>query len=1039
MSKSAVRTLLVFAAAAIAVVVASAFFINHRSRSIESLVTSARVVGHRTTEARIVGFAHAPYLGVVRGGASDGDSDTERMEMIAKQFIAHLGDAASEAHPRGVAALLAGNVELSLATLAAAVHDHPEDPRIWNDLAAARIERARKHGSAEDLCVALAAVRHALDLNPSMPEAALNRALILDSLQLRELARGAYSAYLAVESDPTWANEGRRRLNAISTTTEKEQWAVAMPRLEAACTAGKAEEAREIVAAFPQQSRSWAEAEYLPRWGDLSKKNDPEATRWLTVARCIGVALQSISGERLLADDVSAIDAAGAGTASEQALANGHVLYRQARIQYSKRDLAPAAENFVKARAELHRSGSPMELVVAHYEGCAAYDRSEYADALAMLDAVAAHTPLEYRSLHAQVDWERSLALSALGRIYEALKVAQHSAADFDALAERANTAQIRTSEATLLASLGRPSDAWQSRVDVFRDASRAGNTALLEKALGSAADDELLGGRWDVATALFREQAELPSSSPRWRTDALVWSALANERVGSHTAGASGLAAARAATLTITDASLRAAALDDIRFADAVMSLSSNPRYAATQLGETILYRTHAGFISRLPEAYVERATALRALGNEAGALSDLNAAIEILQRQPASIEHDLRDSFFGTAQRAFDDAIELNVARGDFNRVFALAERSRSRAVLARIMRSSNTETVSASALQPQLPQGTALIQFTTLPTRSVAVMIDSTHIRGVTLPADRQSLVEIEARLTTAIHDNDPAAFRDTSTRMYDLLIAPFASDLARVNTIIIAADDQIATVPFAALRDSAGRFLIESYVLVMAPSATVYTQLKALPSPPSPRTATASVIADPDFDATRFPTLPRLPGARDEGHAVAELYPGTQALNGANASKSRVLESLPGADIIHLATHAVENDADPLYSAIPLAGDQILYVRDVAELQLSRHPVVVLAACRTATTTARGRGITNFVPAFLAAGSRAVVGSLWNVDDTTSQSFLLGLHRGMRNGKTPVVALRDEQLSMLRSADSAERNPRAWSAFQFYGSS
>lgn len=939
--------------------------------------------------------------------------------------------------PRGPAVLTSGRLNPTIRRLTAATAAHPQDARLWSDLSAVLYEHASTHHAPEDFCTALSAAQRALEIDPSLPEAAFNRAITLEALGLRTLARRAYTSYLVIDGAGVSADEARRRLGSMGVITEADSWRTAMPRLEDACRGGREDDARKIVLAFPQQSRSWAEGEYLARWGTLAESNVAEADRWLQVARCTGDALKAATGERLLADAVAAIDAAAPNSPTIRALATGHVNYRAGRIAYKNRDLTQATKLFRLARTDFAAGQSPMELVVGYYMGNVAYDRNEMRESLAILDAVAAHKQPGYLSLDAQIDWERSLVIGNLGGVLPALDAARQSMIAFNKLGERANAAQIGISAASMLSNLGRPADGWSTRLDLFREISRLGDPGLLEKALGSSAADEVFAGNWGAAAALYREISELHSVSARWRADALLWSAFARQRAGSGSSASDTLAAARAAAFSIADKDLRASTLDDVRFAEASLIREKDPRHAVALLDETIAYRRRGSVGARLIEAYVERARTRRSMGDEISAINDLNAAIEMLDKEPISLEFDMRNSFFGAGSGAFDEAIQLSASRSDVARAFELAERAQARVLLSRLT-SRAPVPVTLSDVMARLPGNTAFVQLTTLPEQSLAIVIREGEFRSVFLPIGRREIDTLTDGLSAAAQDNDQADFERLSKRISDAVLAPIAQDLATADRWIIAADDHFAAIPFAALRDDVtDEYVVERATIVMSPSATTYVNQR--PTPSSFRVAL--VIGDPAFDEQLFPTLPRLPAASDEARRIAKLYAGTTPLLGAAASRQRFLSAVTSADIIHIAAHAIGNERDALLSAIAMApehgDDGLVYLRDVAELRLEHAPVVVLAACGTTTSNNAGRPIHNFAQAFLVGGSSAVLGSLWNIDDESTRAFALAFHRQLHDGLSPAVALRDAQLSMLRSNNPARRTPAAWSAFQIYG--
>jgi CHAT domain-containing protein len=103
--------------------------------------------------------------------------------------------------------------------------------------------------------------------------------------------------------------------------------------------------------------------------------------------------------------------------------------------------------------------------------------------------------------------------------------------------------------------------------------------------------------------------------------------------------------------------------------------------------------------------------------------------------------------------------------------------------------------------------------------------------------------------------------------------------------------------------------------------------------------------------------------------------------------------------------------------------------VLYLRDIQSLSLRQRPLVVLAGCQTASFGG-GRGtLRSLANAFLAAGSRAVLATLWNVDDERASALTTRFYRALRAGATFPEALREAQINAIGSVRVVE-----WSAFQ-----
>ena len=147
----------------------------------------------------------------------------------------------------------------------------------------------------------------------------------------------------------------------------------------------------------------------------------------------------------------------------------------------------------------------------------------------------------------------------------------------------------------------------------------------------------------------------------------------------------------------------------------------------------------------------------------------------------------------------------------------------------------------------------------------------------------------------------------------------------------------------------------------------------------------------------------------------------------------------LAALPKADAIHLAAHFADDPEDPWRSGV-LLGDP---GRDESWLRPSalaavrmRARLAVLAGC--ASASAHGTGLSaerGLASAFLASGTKAVVGTLWPVEDGASSEFVHRFYRALDEGRDAAGAVAQAQLGMRASA--AWRAPAQWAAFVLLG--
>jgi CHAT domain-containing protein len=275
------------------------------------------------------------------------------------------------------------------------------------------------------------------------------------------------------------------------------------------------------------------------------------------------------------------------------------------------------------------------------------------------------------------------------------------------------------------------------------------------------------------------------------------------------------------------------------------------------------------------------------------------------------------------------------------------------------------------------------------------------------------------------------------------LYEQLIRPVEGRLGAPGApLVIVADGELASVPFAALYDARrGRYLVEDRPLRFAASLREAWRAAA----PGRRAAgDALFVADPAFDAARHLGLARLSDAAGEVREIAAGYPRARLLADAGATPGALRAALGGAGLVHYAGHAVFDDERPersylLLAAAPGEPASVLQAAEIAQMDLRHVSLVVLAACQTVRTgPGRAAGFSGLAGAFLAAGAGGAVGSLWDVDDRLTRALMIEFHQAWRASPDGPAALRQAQLRLLRSPDSALRSPAAWAGFRYAGS-
>ncbi len=330
-------------------------------------------------------------------------------------------------------------------------------------------------------------------------------------------------------------------------------------------------------------------------------------------------------------------------------------------------------------------------------------------------------------------------------------------------------------------------------------------------------------------------------------------------------------------------------------------------------------------------------------------------------------------------------------------------------------------------------------------------------------------------------------DPASSAIGNTRagreLWRQRIEPLSEALANVENLIVIPSGAMLGMPLETLVSAEGERLGERFAVSYAPSATLHAWLAESSAARSPRAGDVGanelrsarrslLVGDPPFAAK----MPQLAGAGEELEAIAAVSPGAFTLAGADASE-QALARLARADSlalfasIHFATHALIDDELPEHSALVLsqadlpdpvaaamAGERVydglLSASEIVREWEIDADLVTLSACATGLgKEVGGEGYLGLANAFLRAGARSLVVSLWPVEDRATALLMArfhenyrGAYEGERGGVPPgamtkASALREAK-AWLRAYDSEGgrapyAHPYYWSAFILIG--
>ncbi|MCB0305786.1 MAG: CHAT domain-containing protein [Calditrichaeota bacterium] len=464
---------------------------------------------------------------------------------------------------------------------------------------------------------------------------------------------------------------------------------------------------------------------------------------------------------------------------------------------------------------------------------------------------------------------------------------------------------------------------------------------------------------------------------------------------------------------------------------------------------------------------------------GNLSRAEQYLTRAIAIQEATTRKIAGDASINYFATLQAPYEAIILLKLQQGQAEAAFRYTEQSRARALRKLLSnngsRSEAPSLPSLADIQAGLSTDRQLIEFKVTEQRLLTFLVGNDGFEWFEAPVSRNELRSLVQHFREALgavnnpafeaaREQDPRATYERSltaaAKLTACLITPIAGRLDSSKTLYIVPDDMLFYVPFAALTSpqETGRFLVEDYPIVLAPSAAIMAYTLSAPPlrPAVRRELQLFAAANPDG---------QLQKAAAEVRQIAGFFSRVDTLIGHHLSENAVRQALqPPPQIGHFATHANTNVGNPrlayLEVGIPYArqlpessatrsasgirsDDEILTAEEIRGLDLKGTAFICLSACQTAGGRFfAGEGMVGLTTAFVEAGVPAVMSTLWDVyDDYTAELMVRFYRHWIADGQSKARALRRAQkevIELLRQDDQfGYPHPHRWSGFVLTG--
>ncbi|HEX9407792.1 MAG TPA: CHAT domain-containing protein, partial [Thermoanaerobaculia bacterium] len=346
---------------------------------------------------------------------------------------------------------------------------------------------------------------------------------------------------------------------------------------------------------------------------------------------------------------------------------------------------------------------------------------------------------------------------------------------------------------------------------------------------------------------------------------------------------------------------------------------------------------------------------------------------------------------------------------------------------------------------SLRRTLRDDEAWIEYTTRPNGIIAFLLTGNRLSVVERPVTSlESRIEFFNDLLDSVHSDE--AIRPGIALSHDLLGDIVPKIPGSVHRLVVGVAGELAALPFDALPDptNPAQPILARYEIAYAPSLATLAELRQRRSPAPHRDLlgvaplAGSTLAAAALPVYRSAAMAPLPWSRREVEEVAQLVHGrADELLGDEATEEAFKRlRLRDYKVIHLATHALLDPQFPSRSGIVFtrgstADDGWLQMREIYQLDLAGQ-LVVLSACQTAFgAVSSAEGMHSLARAFTYAGARAVVGTLWKVEDVTAAKIVEHMYSAIGRGESVSAALRSAQLNAAGS--HPYRNARQWAGW------
>lgn len=295
-----------------------------------------------------------------------------------------------------------------------------------------------------------------------------------------------------------------------------------------------------------------------------------------------------------------------------------------------------------------------------------------------------------------------------------------------------------------------------------------------------------------------------------------------------------------------------------------------------------------------------------------------------------------------------------------------------------------------------------------------------------------------------LQSALSEKNYTVYKKEAFELYEKILAPALANLdsEKKYELIVIPDGSLNYIPFEALLTqyveeptpnySGLPYLINHYQFTYAYSINLLLEVESYKKDEEVSIAIFAPKFNEDFNLGQLNF--------NAAKSILKIINGTPYI-GEKATKKNLLSIKGNQTILHVSSHALMNDKEPLKSKIYLADDSIT-TAEIYNLPYS-SPLAVLSACETGTGLyQKGEGIISLARAFMYSGCPSVLTSLWKVDDKQTDELMDYFYTNLKKGQNKAQALHNAKIIYLDIEKGKPKNgeqygPFYWAAFIHIG--